>query len=53
MASHTIVDFLTDAGVDASKLQAVGKGEDNPVGDNATPEGRRLNRRVEFAVSGQ
>jgi outer membrane protein OmpA-like peptidoglycan-associated protein len=53
LRAKKIVDFLTDAGVDASKLKAVGDGEDNPVGDNATMEGRRLNRRVEFVVSGQ
>ena len=53
LRAKKIVDFLTDAGVDASKLKAVGNGEDNPVGDNATVEGRRLNRRVEFVVSGQ
>jgi outer membrane protein OmpA-like peptidoglycan-associated protein len=53
LRAKKIVDFLTDAGVDASKLKAVGNGEDNPVGDNGTTEGRRLNRRVEFVVSGQ
>lgn len=53
LRAKKIVDFLTDAGVDGSKLNAVGKGEDNPVGDNATAEGRRLNRRVEFVLTGQ
>jgi len=53
LRAKKIVDFLTDAGVEAAKLSAVGKGEDDPVGDNATAEGRRLNRRVEFVVSGQ
>lgn len=53
LRAKRIVDFLTDAGVDASKLRAVGNGEDNPVADNSTTEGRRLNRRVEFVVSGQ
>jgi outer membrane protein OmpA-like peptidoglycan-associated protein len=53
LRAKKIVDFLTDAGVEASKLTAVGKGEDDPVSDNGTAEGRRLNRRVEFVLSGQ
>jgi outer membrane protein OmpA-like peptidoglycan-associated protein len=53
LRAKKIVDFLTGAGVDASKLTAVGKGEDKPVGDNATADGRRLNRRVEFVLAGQ
>ena len=53
LRAKKIVDFLTKAGVEASKLTAVGKGEDDPVADNETPEGRRLNRRVEFVLSGQ
>lgn len=53
LRAKKIVDFLTDAGVEASKLTAVGKGEDDPVANNETAEGRRLNRRVEFVLSGQ
>ncbi|AGK59816.1 OmpA/MotB domain-containing protein [Hyphomicrobium denitrificans 1NES1] len=53
LRAKKIVDFLTDAGVDASKLKAVGNGEENPVADNGTNQGRRLNRRVEFVVSSQ
>lgn len=53
LRAKKIVDFLTKAGVEASKLTAVGKGEDDPVADNETAEGRRLNRRVEFVLSGQ
>ena len=53
LRAKKIVDFLTDAGVEASKLTAVGKGEDDPISDNGTAEGRRLNRRVEFVLSGQ
>lgn len=39
---------LTDRGVEGSRLQVKGMGESIPVADNATPEGKANNRRVEF-----
>ena len=36
------------SGIDASALTARGYGSSRPVADNATPEGRAQNRRVEF-----
>jgi OOP family OmpA-OmpF porin len=33
-------------GVDPSRIKAIGKGEENPVADNTTAEGRAKNRRV-------
>lgn len=43
--------FLIEAyGIDASRLQAAGFGETRPVAENATPEGRQQNRRVELVV---
>jgi OOP family OmpA-OmpF porin len=41
---------LVDQGIDASRLTAKGMGEDNPVADNTTKDGRERNRRVEFQV---
>ena len=35
-------------GIDGSRLQTEGKGEMEPVEDNATTEGKAKNRRVEF-----
>jgi OOP family OmpA-OmpF porin len=38
--------------IDADRLVTLWYGQLNPVGDNNTKEGRRLNRRVEIAVGG-
>lgn len=43
---------LVEEGVDAARLSAVGVGEDRPVADNATADGRARNRRVEIIVQG-
>ncbi|MGQ0457255.1 MAG: OmpA family protein [Hyphomicrobium sp.] len=50
LRAQSILRYLTRAGVDAAKLKAVGHGDSNPVADNATAEGRKKNRRVEFLV---
>ncbi|WP_273452262.1 OmpA family protein, partial [Nevskia ramosa] len=42
--------YLISQGVPSGQLTAKGFGEANPVGDNATEEGRTENRRVEFTV---
>ncbi len=39
-------------GVEASRLESDGKGATEPVGDNATSEGKAANRRVEFIKMG-
>ncbi len=42
--------WLVERGVESGRLEAVGLGRYNPVERNDTPEGRRLNRRVQFLV---
>jgi outer membrane protein OmpA-like peptidoglycan-associated protein len=39
---------LVNMGVDASRLTGRGLGDTQPIADNATPEGKANNRRVEF-----
>ncbi len=43
-------DYLKSVGIDPLKMAYVGYGEDRPIADNDTSEGRRLNRRVEFEL---
>jgi len=42
---------LTKLGVDGSRMEAQGYGEDHPVGDNKTEEGRAMNRRISLRVT--
>jgi len=43
---------LVNAGIPVAGLATVGRGVANPVADNATPEGRAQNRRIEFTIVG-
>ena len=43
-------NYLTAQGVDPARLQAVGRGETEPLATNDTEGGRQLNRRVEVAI---
>lgn len=48
--AKAVVDYLTNAGVSASRLVSAGYGETQPISTNETKEGRQLNRRTEFKV---
>lgn len=48
--ANTVRDYLITLGVDGDKLTAKGYGEADPIADNATPEGRDKNRRVELHI---
>lgn len=49
--ADAVKSYLTNNGVSASRIAASGKGEDSPVGDNATATGRQQNRRVEVIIT--
>ncbi|MCR9268563.1 MAG: OmpA family protein [Hyphomonadaceae bacterium] len=48
--ASAVRDALVIRGVSADLLAAEGYGEDRPVADNDTPQGREQNRRIEFNV---
>ena len=49
--ADSVRDYIVSRGVDGSRVTAVGIGQDRPVADNTSPEGRANNRRVEIIVS--
>jgi outer membrane protein OmpA-like peptidoglycan-associated protein len=51
--ARAVADALAAMDVDPGRLQLQGHGEASPVGSNATPAGRQLNRRVEVTLIGQ
>lgn len=46
--AETVRRWLLDHGIPKDRLASVGFGEGQPISDNITPEGRRVNRRVEI-----
>ena len=49
--ANSVARYLTQRGVNASRIKAIGYGEQRPVASNDTAEGRRQNRRVEIRIS--
>ena len=47
--AEAIIDFFVKAGLARDRIQIEFKGEAEPVGNNATSEGKQLNRRVDFS----
>lgn len=49
--AQSVADYLKQKlGLADDRIQAFGKGEDEPIDDNKTPKGRDANRRVELKV---
>lgn len=48
--AESVRDALRTLGIDADRVSAVGFGEEQPVADNMTPEGRATNRRITISV---
>lgn len=49
--AQAVTSVLLSNGVPSYRLQPIGRGEDQPVATNLTPEGRALNRRVELVIT--
>ena len=49
--AQSVRDALVQRGVDSSRITALGYGKAHPVADNASPEGRAMNRRVEIIIT--
>ena len=46
--ANSVMIYLIKHGIEQSRLRAIGYGEEAPIGDNASKEGRAQNRRVEI-----
>jgi len=49
--AETVMNYLKEHGV-TNKMTAQGFGEEDPIADNSTPEGRQQNRRVSLRIIG-
>lgn len=48
--AEAVRSYLVSRGIESDMIQAVGKGEVEPIADNKTAEGRANNRRVEIEI---
>jgi outer membrane protein OmpA-like peptidoglycan-associated protein len=48
--ADAVRDYLVQKGYPADRIQALGKGKGSPIANNASPEGRANNRRVEIVI---
>ncbi len=51
--AEAVLVALQGRRVDVSEMTAIGYGEERPIADNATEEGREANRRIEFHLIGE
>jgi len=48
--AYSVIKFLEESGMNPRKLAGIGYGDNRPTADNATPQGRALNRRIEISL---
>ena len=51
--ANVVRNFLVERGYPSNRIETLGKGESNPIADNASAEGRANNRRVEIVIKRQ
>jgi len=49
--AEAAMNGIASQGVDRSRMEAEGYGEAHPIADNATPQGRQRNRRIDIRVT--
>lgn len=49
--AEAVVEYLRQQGIEFGRLSADGRGEADPIADNAKPEGRARNRRIEIFLN--
>ncbi|RAV29098.1 OmpA family protein [Sinomicrobium soli] len=49
--ARNVMHYLVGEGIPREKLEALSRGPHDPIESNATPEGRRKNRRIEIKVN--
>jgi outer membrane protein OmpA-like peptidoglycan-associated protein/thiol-disulfide isomerase/thioredoxin len=48
--AKAVYDYLLAKGIESTRMSYTGYGQINPVGDNSSEEGKKLNRRVEIKI---
>lgn len=51
LRAEAVATYLSEHGIDATRIQYSGYGSRKPIAENETEEGRRKNRRVEIIIS--
>jgi outer membrane protein OmpA-like peptidoglycan-associated protein len=49
--ASTVLRYLQNRGINTNRLKARGMGQNDPIADNSTEDGRAQNRRVEFVIT--
>ncbi|MDD5209487.1 MAG: OmpA family protein [Elusimicrobiales bacterium] len=48
--AYSVLQYMATQGIQSNHLAGIGYGDTRPVGDNARPEGRAKNRRIEISL---